>query len=125
MLCRDVIDNQIQLLFAKGKDLQADTDRYIYHLKALVNPEGVEKLLLTVVYFLASYADEYYQTYNRYISKDDVFGKCWFNILSNARGMFFGSTGRLDRKILDNLILDMAASQGFDTDSLTKHPDDK
>ena len=118
MLCEDVINKSIDSMLEKHGNRDESAEKYLGHIKAMAKPEeGVEKILLDAVNFLASYADIYFRTYDKYISQDEVYGKCWYNILTNIRGIIFGGTGRLDGKTLDNLLVDMAESQKFDISS--------
>ena len=118
MLCEDVIYRSVDDVAAKCGNGDIDNEWCASHLEAFVWPDGVEKVLLNVIYFLASYADGYYRSRGSYISDNQVLGVCWFNILINMRGIFSGGTGRLNRRTLDRMLLDMAVSQGFDVSNI-------
>jgi len=117
--CQDLIFDHMEVMGEKHRSGQGDNSWCIDHLRAMFEPDDLERITLGVVYFLASYADAYYRTHEQYISEDNAFGPCWLGILANLWIILFGGTGRLDRKTLDDLLVDIAVSQGFDAGSLT------
>jgi len=113
VLCEEAIYRSIDRVMERWSKEQDDDKRWAEHIQAMGCPYGVEKLIMRGVVFLVSCADGYYKTYGAYISADEKSAEMWANTWCLVQALLSGDTGRLDGKTLEDLLVDMAASQGF------------
>lgn len=86
------------------------------HVRAMINPIGLECGIVHMISSAASYADEHKEEYKSRIGADGVLGPEWEQIIRSTIALLNGNCGRLDCGALDALLRDMLTLEGFDAE---------